>query len=406
MAPDVDRQATLAGLFSPAAPITEQQLFAGRQGQMDNLLHAIEQVGQHAVIFGERGVGKTSIAATMAANLRGTDLPVLTTCDSTDSFSSIWRKTLEEIAVVHELPGVGFAPQASEVLATAADRLPLDRDLTPNDVRKIAQEFDRFGDVIIVIDEFDNLDDGEAKGLFADTMKILSDRRLSTTLVLVGVADNVEELIAEHQSVERAIVQIPMPRMSTLELKEIIDRIDNVGMSITEEAKERITRLSQGLPHYTHLLSKAAALAADERDSHLIEIGDVDKATEVAMQNAQEGIIRSYYRATMSSQGTLYPQVLLACALTRGDDLGYFSAADVRAPLAAILGKPIETRSFSRHLNQLSDQEAERGTVLQKIGPPRKLRFRFLNPLLQPFVIMKGLADGLVDGETLQQFRD
>jgi hypothetical protein len=45
------------------------------------------------------------------------------------------------------------------------------------------------------------------------TIKTLSDNASSikTTLILVGVADSVDELIGEHQSIERAIKQVPMP---------------------------------------------------------------------------------------------------------------------------------------------------------------------------------------------------
>ena len=56
----------------------------------------------------------------------------------------------------------------------------------------------------------------------ADTIKALSDQLPNATIVLIGVADDVEQLVAEHQSIERALVQIHMPRMSTDELSEII----------------------------------------------------------------------------------------------------------------------------------------------------------------------------------------
>ncbi|MBI3822813.1 MAG: hypothetical protein HY289_09055 [Planctomycetes bacterium] len=34
--------------------------------------------------------------------------------------------------------------------------------------------------------------------------------------------------------------------------------------------------------------------------------------------------------------------------------------------------------------------------MLERIGLPRRYRFRFRNPLLQPFVIMEGFAQGLI----------
>ena len=44
-------------VFSPTAPIDERDLFAGRTDQIRKLIDAINQKGQHAIVFGERGVG-------------------------------------------------------------------------------------------------------------------------------------------------------------------------------------------------------------------------------------------------------------------------------------------------------------------------------------------------------------
>ena len=63
---DTDRKFSLISrihlAFSPSAPIDSKDLFAGRTRQIERLLGAIFQRGQHAIIFGERGVGKTSLA--------------------------------------------------------------------------------------------------------------------------------------------------------------------------------------------------------------------------------------------------------------------------------------------------------------------------------------------------------
>jgi hypothetical protein len=72
--------------------------------------------------------------------------------------------------------------------------------------------------------------------------------------------------------------------------------------------------------------------------------------------------------------------------------MGYFAAQDVRIPMQIITGKTYEIPSFSQHLNEFS--EAKRGPILKKIGTPRRFRFRFMNPLLQPFVVMQGCSAG------------
>lgn len=92
---------------------------------------------------------------------------------------------------------------------------------------------------------------------------------------------------------------------------------------------------------------------------------------------------------------------MLACSLAPVDDLGYFAASDVRAPLTAIMKRRYDIPAFARHLNALCQRE--RGPVLQKKGFARRFRFRFINPLLQPYVLMRGLAEGAVDVEMAEK---
>jgi len=55
-------------------------------------------------------------------------------------------------------------------------------------------------------------------------IKEFYDFSITTTVIIVGVAENISELIEDHASISRAIVQIPLNRMSSIELKEIIQK--------------------------------------------------------------------------------------------------------------------------------------------------------------------------------------
>ena len=55
---------TLSSLaFNPSGPVSDKDLFAGRESQITDVLGAVGQSGQHVILFGERGVGKTSLAS-------------------------------------------------------------------------------------------------------------------------------------------------------------------------------------------------------------------------------------------------------------------------------------------------------------------------------------------------------
>ena len=52
-------------------------------------------------------------------------------------------------------------------------------------------------------------------------------------------------------------------------------------------------------------------------------------------------------------------------------------------------GKLLEIPNFARHLSEFSD--ARRGHILKKMGESRRFRYRFSDPLIPPFVIMRAL---------------
>jgi DNA transposition AAA+ family ATPase len=387
---------TLLEAFSPSAPIDRRDVFAGRRDQLAALYTVMRQRGQHAVIYGERGVGKTSLASiTVDQANRDEYFTAHVICDSSDNFTSIWRKIFEEIRVVAD----GEHGTAVQYLRDLAD-------ITPNEVRLALRGLTGGAPVLIFIDEFDQIKSREVKHLFADTIKILSDQAIRATIVLVGVGDSVTDLIDEHSSVARAIVQVEMPRLPLRERQEIIDKgLTAAGMTITVEAANRITSLSQGLPHYVHRLAQQAGLAAVGAEQFEVTIDDVDSAIQVVVTDAQESVSKDYHIATYSTRPeNLYEDVLLACACAPADDRGYFRAAAVEGPLSAMTGKNYKVPAFARHLEAFRSEE--RRQVLVREGSPKYYRLRFRDPLLQPYVIMRGLRSNKVTDADLRQFRN
>jgi phage shock protein A len=263
-------------------------------------------------------------------------------------------------------------------------------DATPHAVRRGLQALATGRRVVAFIDEFDRLSSDDDRLLFADTIKTLSDELPDATIVLVGVADDVEQLIAEHQSIERALVQIHMPRMSRDELAEIVTGgVERARLTIARDALETITRLAQGLPHYAHVLGQLSARNALEDLRTNVRLGDVEDAVAEAIERTQQTVRETYRRATEENGDALYSKVVLACALADADEYGFFTVADVRVP-------DVDAAAY---LETLADPA--HGSLLQRRGEARP-RYRFVNPLLQPYVLMRGLAAGEVAPDALR----
>ena len=158
--------------------------------------------------------------------------------------------------------------------------------------------------------------------------------------------------------------------------------------------------MSQGLPHHAHLLTQLAAQAALGERRADVGVRHVNAAVTRAIDRAQQSIVEAYREAVSGRPGTIYPQVLLACALAEEDEFGFFAPTDVGEPLSKILHKPCKTATFARHLERLSSES--RGAVLQKHAGAGRARYRFVNPLLQPYVAMRGISEGVVRASDLQ----
>jgi hypothetical protein len=84
----------------------------------------------------------------------------------------------------------------------------------------------------------------------------------------------------------------------------------------------------------------------------------------------------------------------LACALadTDPEGRGTFAPLAVCKPLSNILDRPVKIDAFQQHLKKFITEE--RADILVR---ERAFRFRFREPMMQPFVIMRGIEQGLVD---------
>ena len=382
----------IAASFSPSAPI-DSRVYSGRESQIADVINACMQRGQHAVIFGERGAGKTSLVNAVGQMLNiQFRMPNCGTinCDQTTTFASLWRSIFLEIPISKNVPFSRNLSGAERTQATFAQLLP--EDITPHSVRTALQNR---GKILIIIDEVDRIQDKSTTTLLADTIKSLSDHGVDTTLVLVGVAESVDTLIAEHESVQRALIQVHLPRMSQAEIGGIVDNgLAAAGMTIEQAARSRICKLSQGLPHYAHLLGMHAAQAAAAEDRSQICIDDIHLALRKALKHARQSISDDYERAVTDSEETLYRWVLLACALTNTDEHGYFTAGDVAKPMSALMKRNCQAVLFTRHLNAFC--EDKHGPALQRTAVARGYKYKFKNAALQPYIIMKELEAGLV----------
>ena len=382
--------------FTPSAPVTTRDLFAGRATQLLQCMDVIAERGRHGIIYGEPGVGKTSISQVirLLVPVRTSSVRYIRKAAfSSDSFSSIWLDIFREIKF-----SVREEDQSKEY---AVSDLYAD-GVKPSDVVRELSYFSENDVPIIVIDEFNLVQDSSASRLMAETIKALSDAGIKATVFVVGISASVAELIEGHQSITRCTEEILMPRMHPDEMRDVLEgRLRSLGLSIEGDAKWKIINLTKGLPAFAHGMGKESALSAIRRKSLKVTEADVNASIDAILNSNQNSLKTDYQNATHSNQAKAkYKEILTACAQAQSNEVGYFTPKQVEEPLSAILGRKVTVEFFNRNLKEFTEER--RGKVLHRHGDPRIFRSRFENPAMQPYIIMKGVRDGLLGPDAMR----
>lgn len=400
-------------VFRPRAPINTQTLFAGRWEQVTTIADAVCQPGLHIVIYGERGVGKSSLANVLDPVLIVLDQKISrpsprfvakVNANKGDSFHTLWNRIFQEVSWQQNKPTMGFVPQPGVKRVTLSDAFSLSDKPSIDDVRRVLTSIP--GSVFI-FDEFDRGSE-QLRTDFTDLIKALSDYSVDSTVIIVGVANTIDGLVRDHQSIGRSVIQVHLPRMQDSELAEIILKASKeLGVIFDDAASWLIVKTSQGLPNYTHLIGLHAVRHAAMNDfTRRIALKHVHMSFETSVKQSLQTIQEMYLKATRSShKDALYKGVVLACAIassSAGHPHGEFYPSDVVEPLSTILGREnVTIATCQGHLAEFC--ENKRGPVLIKEGSPRSYRYRFAEPLLPPFIYMTALKDRVLTANQLSE---
>jgi len=393
--PKEDPQTLLNQTYTPSAPIEARKFFSGRAAQLLDVMGSLQQKGRNVIIYGDRGVGKTSFSniVKILCETDGNQVARIA-CDTNDTFESVWKKVLSRFLVKRRTVRenvIGFT--ATDEIK--ADVIPLykladDRPLT-NDL--IIQLLSYLDDAVVIIDEFDRLDkDKVDMRAMADLIKGISDAVARFKIILVAVAEDVTSLIEGHESIERNLQQIHMPMMTASEIKEIVEKGNTVfDIQFNPEVVDEIVQLSAGFPHFTHSLCYFAVYLALYAKNSSIEKNHLDYAIDRTVAGTHHSLKEAYRDATLATKKNIFKEVLFAASKVETDEYGYFQANDLKPILAELLKKPVQLGAFISHLTKFCTNE--RGHILKVSGPPNRRKYKFRNPMMKAFVAIKVIQE-------------
>lgn len=389
MTEEQSKKLSLIGeIYTPSYPIEIRELFSGRTEQLRAVFDFLRQKGKHIIVYGDRGVGKTSFANVIRVICETDQQVAKVSCSTQDTFESLFHNVLSKLTYDYEeaQQKIGFG---SEIERT--NKSLIFSNLYTQDQINLQVLTSVFGllNPVIILDEFDRLSPSKFnKTIFTDLIKTLADNLPQTTLIIVGVSEDVASLIDEHLSIERNLSQIYMPSMSPDEITAIIRKGEEpLQLTFDESVTSRIIDLSSGYPHFTHSLCYYSTTAAVWDNSTVITDQYLNIAIKQTIDNAHESLRNSYRTATLATKQNIYQEVLYAASIVETDEYGYFQANGLEDILSRILGKDVKVNNFTFHLGKFCTDE--RGEIFTMTGAKNRHRYKFRNPLMKAFIRLK-----------------
>ena len=208
--------------LSPSSPIRTPEFLRGRERNLEQIRRAFVQPGRQVFIYGDRGVGKTSLALTAAYEHQPSDRePPILSCRG--GFYEIMRDLLNLLAARSVL-------MAKE---TRSREFSFSQWIGAKDGKTVERA--RVGDMRSVNEVIAALKESALRvtatasacstnsswsprqrtaAFFGDFIKALGDQDVPIRAIFCGIGDSVAALLDEHASATRYLASVELSRLS------------------------------------------------------------------------------------------------------------------------------------------------------------------------------------------------
>ncbi len=315
-------------VVSPNGPIISCEHLVGRQDQLDRIEKALYSPGRNIFIYGERGVGKTSLAATAANLWQSSDSDYIDiSCAPDTTVKSLVANIASQAVKATWMTESKITEQANigcKWLSYSLKSEVSSTDLASkihglSDALEILKEVASIhsSSPVVVVDEVDRIEDEGEVDLLADLLKQLGDKRVKLKFIFTGVGSTLHEILGAHRSAIRQLETIELPRLSWNARWEIaINALKAFNIDIPKEIYIRLAAVSDGYPYYVHLIVERLLWHLFEKEEEAIVVSwdDYYKALDDAIFGIEAELNRPYQLAVNQRERAYEHVVWSTCA--------------------------------------------------------------------------------------------
>lgn len=400
--------------FQPSKEVRDADRFAGRAEVVKQSYYALVTAGSNIAVVGNRGIGKSSLARQIVRMASGKNdllkklgleveerldfLPIYFACgDSVANTDELLERLLTSrsclLEWIYDVPKAkreidSLQPKLNAGIASLEGNTEVEEEKEPalsqhsidtvftNVLQAIVDSGLTRDGVLIVVDEFDQIKDPSG---FSRLLKSLATNVPKVKFAIVGVAQDIQNLIKEHQSADRLFAGsiIKLPPMDQDELAEIVhiaEKTIDEYVTFTDQAVDRLVSLAQGHPYMIHLIGKYALRIAYQERRGSITLDHINEALRAIAERGADPILEGRYKKAIQSS-TQRETVLKAMASSQGKDGEIWTTDAYKVALDK------EVDNASQYVGQLVTEDY--GEELVKV---RERYYRFRDSLFAAYV--------------------
>lgn len=392
-------------------PLRDTNVYAPRT--RENVQKRFEKIlsrGHVPIVFGEYGVGKTSMARFVVRNDDARGALVNIESVAGKCLSDVFRRCLELLGYAvqtkriaaasdtraheqsgHAKAGVGWFESliASKRTTTHVESGQTEEQMvvtSPTDSKLL--ELCEKASLVLILDELHKATPEFSREL-ADFIKAYGNANcIHFRLILLGTSSEASKLVQFDPGIDRLVQEVHLRAMDDGEARVVVESgMNSLAIQCPQSVADRLVSLCVGSPNILQYLCLETAESAFDRMPRLVQMTDVDSALQEYVEVREARLYKAYMSAIETVGEKRYRKQILRAIADCEDE--YVTMEDLRIKVSYYLQEDTPSTALSGPLRDL--KEAKFGPVLRDVDRPDKsgrlANFTvFVDPSLKAFI--------------------